>query len=213
MRCLFPLLAAVVLLLAGCCGTPVAAVPASASPCAAAPVPVAMAPQVAGYELTPVSYGRAALQIPGNLITCVGTFARCAADALFPEPVPTAVYAGAPVAAAAAPCAPAAPAPQLTYVEREVTELCPETYTENVPVQRTRMVPRTRTERVPMMLVPAGQPQAAPCAPAAPAAPCVPPEAPPAGVVSGSASDPLAFDPCPNDACPGGCCALAPTCR
>ncbi len=190
----FTILFLAIAICAGCqCGTQqlVAVESASASSCAQA-----VRPQVAAYSIGPESYVRGTLAIPGEFVTCVGDFLRCGIDALLPRPIPTAVYAGAApastavcgyaptyVAPAAAPCVEA----PVTYVEREVVEMCPETYEEMVPVQRTRMVPRTSIERVPMKMVPAGPAQrSSPCAPAAPApaaAPCVP---------SGSSSDPLA---------------------
>jgi hypothetical protein len=82
---------------------------------------VGVQPAAAGQQLVAVQYRvgaqewtRAGLQVPGNVVICAGNFLRCALDALFPIPQPTAVPVMAPVAApapAAAPCAPAAGPP------------------------------------------------------------------------------------------------------
>lgn len=111
-------------------GAPVQYVQAAA-PCAGVQtVQVVGAPQVAanGVQYVQVQYrvgaqewARAGLAIPGNLIVCVGNFVRCATEALFPIPQPSAQLVAAPAPqyvqvvqapAAAAPCAPAGvPAP------------------------------------------------------------------------------------------------------
>lgn len=108
---------------------------AAAQPCASCPVAAAgqpvvaqvvAAPQVAAngvqyvqvqYRVGAAEYGRAALAIPGNLVVCVGNFIRCATEALFPIPQPTATMVPAAMPApakvevvqppAGAPCQPA----------------------------------------------------------------------------------------------------------
>jgi hypothetical protein len=73
----------------------------------AAPQPVAMEYRVGAPEVT-----KAALQVPGNVVICAGNFLRCAVEALFPIPQPSAyaIYAAPqavqiPMAApAAGPC-------------------------------------------------------------------------------------------------------------
>lgn len=184
--------------LVGCaCGQPVATAPVQSASCAQA-----VAPQVAGYSIGPESYIRGTLAVPGEFVQCVGTFLQCSLDSLFPKPVPTPVFAGAPLASQAAPCAQAAPLsdPCSYTLPQTVTRYRTETYVENVPVQRTRTVPVTETIHVPAMLVPC-EPPAPAAAPSA--APCDPPtSAPP----SGSASDPFAC-------CPNGCCGVPVVCR
>lgn len=122
--------------LAGCSTTAgVAAIgpapAAGAAPCAScasAPalqtVQVVSAPQVAanGVQYVQVQYrvgasewARAGLAIPGNVVVCFGNFLRCAMEALFPIPTPSAQLVAAPAPQAvqvvsppaAAPCAPA----------------------------------------------------------------------------------------------------------
>lgn len=52
---------------------------------------------VGGQQLVAVRYrvgaqewGKATLQVPGNVVLCFGSFLRCAMDALWPVPTPTA---------------------------------------------------------------------------------------------------------------------------
>lgn len=108
---------------------------AAAQPCASCPVAAAGQPMVAQvvsaptvaangvqyvqvqYRVGAAEYGRAALAIPGNLVVCVGNFIRCATEALFPIPQPTATMVPAAMPApakvevvqppAGAPCQPA----------------------------------------------------------------------------------------------------------
>ena len=99
---------------------------ASAQPAALQTVQVVSAPQVAanGVQYVQVQYrvgasewARAGLAIPGNVVVCFGNFLRCAMEALFPIPTPSAQLVAAPApqavqvvpAPAAAPCAPVAP--------------------------------------------------------------------------------------------------------
>lgn len=124
------LVALLCLPLAGCASTVAtsgvyeAAVPA-ASPCSAATAsgPVAgplMVPAGAPtlgvqYGIGPTDHAKAALNIPPNLVICFANGIRCAVDALFPQPTPSARYVSvqpvmaAPAAPAAAPCAPPPP--------------------------------------------------------------------------------------------------------
>lgn len=123
---------------AGVAAVPTAApAPAAAAPCpcaAAAPAgytvaQVVAAPQVAAngvqyvqvqYRVGAMEWTRAAVAIPGNLVVCLGNFIRCATEALFPLPTPSAQLVAAPApttvqvlqAPAAAPCAPPAGTPE-----------------------------------------------------------------------------------------------------
>lgn len=120
----------VALALTGCTSTVAtsgvyeAAVPAASS-CSAAPAagPVAgplMVPAGAPtlgvqYGIGPTDHAKAALSIPPNMAICLINGIRCAVDALFPQPTPSARYVSvqpvmvAPAAPAAAPCAPPPP--------------------------------------------------------------------------------------------------------
>lgn len=87
------------------------------APCAAAAAPAGqVSAQVVGVQATPAGqyvqvqyrvgaqeYARAAMQIPGNVVVCVGNFVRCLTDALLPVPQPTVSLV--PAAAPAGACA------------------------------------------------------------------------------------------------------------
>lgn len=95
----------------------VASAPCASGACAPAPQMVAAAPQVqylaaaapvgVEYKVGVPEVTRAGLAIPGNLVTCFGTFLRCGAEALFPTPTPSAKYVYAPPAPAYVQYAPA----------------------------------------------------------------------------------------------------------
>lgn len=112
---------------------PVALAPVAAAPCEPPKVQVQVvaAPQLlaSGQQYVQVVYRteagsmvRAGLEIPGNLVVCVGNFLRCAMSALFPVVQPTASYvpvaapAPAPARAAAPPCEPAPAAGHYVWV-------------------------------------------------------------------------------------------------
>lgn len=128
----------------GCSAAPVAtsgvyevAAPA-ASPCSAAasgpvagPLMVAAGAPTLGvqYGIGPTDHAKAALNIPPNLVICFANGIRCAVDALFPQPTPSARYVAVqPVMAAPAPAAapPCAPPPPPRYAPAAPVRACPE---------------------------------------------------------------------------------------